>query len=104
MPGSPRPPRSSRAWSIRRAMRVARPRTSDGWRASGRSARSGAFAIDRVRMIGDRVAAIAAESRAAADEAARLVEVEYDELPLVTLENALDPDAAILHPDPDAYT
>jgi CO/xanthine dehydrogenase Mo-binding subunit len=63
-----------------------------------------ALAIDRVRMIGDRVAVVAAESRAAADEAARLVEVEYEELPLVTLENALDPDAPILHPDPDAYT
>src|ERR671926_894267 len=63
-----------------------------------------ALAIDRVRMIGDRVAAIAAETKAAADEAARLVEVEYEELPLVTLDNALDADAPILHPDPDAYT
>src|SRR5918994_1474022 len=62
-----------------------------------------ALAIDRVRMIGDRVAAVAAESKAAADEAARLVEVEYEELPLVTLANALDPDAPILHPDPDTY-
>src|SRR3712207_1008082 len=35
-----------------------------------------ALAVDRVRMIGDRVAAVAAESRDAADEAARLVEVE----------------------------
>jgi CO/xanthine dehydrogenase Mo-binding subunit len=63
-----------------------------------------ALAIDRVRMIGDRVAAVAAESRAAAEEAARLVEVEYEELPLVTLENALDPDAPVLHPDPESYT
>ena len=63
-----------------------------------------ALAIDRVRLIGDRVAAIAAETRDAAEEAARLVEVEYEELPLVTLENALDPDAPILHPDPDSYT
>src|SRR5215216_1263353 len=62
-----------------------------------------ALAVDRVRMIGDRVAAVAAESKAAADEAARLVEVEYEELPLVTLENALDPDAPILHPDPESY-
>ena len=61
------------------------------------------LAIDRVRMIGDRVAAVAAESKAAAEEAARLVEVEYEELPLVTLENALDPDAPVLHPDPESY-
>jgi putative selenate reductase molybdopterin-binding subunit len=62
-----------------------------------------ALAIDRVRLIGDRVAAVAAESKAAADEAARLVEVEYEELPLVTLDNALDPDAPILHPEPESY-
>src|SRR3954447_25451800 len=62
-----------------------------------------ALAVDRVRMIGDRVAAVAAESKAAADEAARLVDVEYEELPLVTLENALDPDAPILHPNPESY-
>src|SRR3954453_16879062 len=62
-----------------------------------------ALAIDRVRMIGDRVAAVAAETRAAADEAARLVEVEYEELPLVTVENALDEGATILHPDAESY-
>src|SRR5436190_18719570 len=62
-----------------------------------------ALAIDRVRMIGDRVAAVAAESRAAAEEAARLVEVEYEELPLVTVENALDEGATILHPDAESY-
>src|SRR5690349_18763329 len=63
-----------------------------------------ALAIDRVRLIGDRVAAVAGESRAAAEEAARLVEVEYEELPLVTLESALDADAPILHPNPESYT
>ena len=63
-----------------------------------------ALAVDRVLMIGDRVAAVAAESKGAADEAARLVEVEYEELPLVTVENALAPDAPILHPDPEGYT
>src|SRR3954451_21975218 len=61
------------------------------------------LAIDRARMIGDRIAAIAAESRTAAEEAARLVEVEYEELPLVTVENALDEGATILHPDAASY-
>ena len=41
--------------------------------------------------------------KAAADEAARLVEVEYEDLPLVTLDNALDDDAPVLHPDIDTY-
>jgi CO/xanthine dehydrogenase Mo-binding subunit len=62
-----------------------------------------ALAKDRVRMVGDRVAAIAAETKEAADEAARLVEVEYEDLPLLTLENALNADAPALHPDIDTY-
>jgi CO/xanthine dehydrogenase Mo-binding subunit len=62
-----------------------------------------ALAKDRVRMVGDRIAAIAAETKDAADEAARLVEVEYEDLPLVTLANALNDDAPPLHPDIDTY-
>src|ERR671937_306657 len=63
-----------------------------------------ALARDRVRMVGDRVAAVAAETKAAAEEAARLVEVEYEDLPLVTVHNALADDAPVLHPDIDTYT
>ena len=62
-----------------------------------------ALATDRVRMVGDRVAAVAAETKEAADEAAGLVEVEYEDLPLVTLDNALSEDAPVLHPDIDTY-
>src|SRR5579859_6597585 len=62
-----------------------------------------ALATDRVRLVGDRVAAIAAESKEAADEAARLVQVAYEALPLVTLDNALLDDATPLHPDIDSY-
>jgi CO/xanthine dehydrogenase Mo-binding subunit len=62
-----------------------------------------ALATDRVRMVGDRVAAIAAETKQAADQAAGLVEVEYEDLPLVTLDNALAEGAAVLHPDIDTY-
>jgi CO/xanthine dehydrogenase Mo-binding subunit len=38
---------------------------------------------DRVRFIGDRVAAVAAETRDAADAALEAIEVEYEELPAV---------------------
>src|SRR5579871_4324794 len=62
-----------------------------------------ALARDRVRMIGDRVAAVAADTREAAEDAAKLVRVEYEDLPLVTLENALNDDAPVLHPDIDTY-
>src|SRR5919202_3374817 len=39
------------------------------------------LAYDRVRFIGERVAAVAAESKEAAEEAVHLIEVEYEELP-----------------------
>jgi CO/xanthine dehydrogenase Mo-binding subunit len=62
-----------------------------------------ALARERVRMVGDRVAAVAAETKEAAEEAARLVEVEYEDLPLVTLDNALNDGTPILHPEIDDY-
>ena len=62
-----------------------------------------ALARDRVRIIGDRVAAVAAESRETAEYAASLVSVEYEDLPIVTLDNALSHNAPILHPDIDSY-
>src|SRR5579864_1666230 len=62
-----------------------------------------ALARDRVRIIGDRIAAVAAESREIAEEAAKLVRVEYEDLPVVTVENALSEGAPILHPEIDSY-
>jgi CO/xanthine dehydrogenase Mo-binding subunit len=62
------------------------------------------LAWDRVRMIGDRVAAVAAETREAAERAARLVAVRYSELPVLTDPRAaLAPDAPVLHPERDTY-
>ncbi|HET8563761.1 MAG TPA: molybdopterin cofactor-binding domain-containing protein, partial [Candidatus Binatia bacterium] len=59
---------------------------------------------DKVRFIGDRVAAVAAETLDAAEEALGLIEVEYEELPAVfdPLE-AMKPEAPILHDDASAY-
>jgi CO/xanthine dehydrogenase Mo-binding subunit len=55
---------------------------------------------DVVRFIGDRVAVVAAETQAAADAAAALVEVEYEELePMLTPADALAPNAPVLHPE-----
>ncbi|HEY3117690.1 MAG TPA: molybdopterin cofactor-binding domain-containing protein, partial [Chloroflexota bacterium] len=59
-----------------------------------------ALAYERVRFIGERVAAVAAETLEAAEEAVGLMSVEYDELPAVfDGEAALRDDAPILHPD-----
>ncbi|MGE5378502.1 MAG: xanthine dehydrogenase family protein molybdopterin-binding subunit, partial [Bacteroidota bacterium] len=55
---------------------------------------------DRVRFVGDRVAAVVAETEAIAARARDLIEVEYEDLPVVTdVEEAMRPEAPVLHPD-----
>ncbi len=55
---------------------------------------------DRVRFVGDRVAAVVAETEATAAAACDLIEVEYEDLPVVCdVEEAMRPDAPVLHPD-----
>src|SRR5918912_1276501 len=57
-----------------------------------------AIATDRVRFAGEAVAAVAATSRYAAEDACQLVEVEYEPLPgLSTAADAMRPDAPKLH-------
>ena len=57
---------------------------------------------DRVRHVGDRVAAVAAETIEAAEEALRLIEVEYEVLGAVFDERfAMDPDAPKVHDEDD---
>src|SRR5215475_6200919 len=59
---------------------------------------------DKVRYIGDKVAAVAAETLDAAEEAIGLIEVEYEELPAVFDPlDAMKPGAPILHDDASAY-
>jgi len=62
------------------------------------------FLLDsKVRFVGDRVAAVAAESRAIAEEALRLIKVDYKVLPLVLdMERAQDGKAPQIHDEPDA--
>lgn len=62
------------------------------------------LAWERVRFIGDYVAAVAAETPEIAQAAAAAIEVEYKELPaLFDPEEALADGAMLLHPDPDDY-
>ena len=62
------------------------------------------LAQDRVRYVGEDVAAVAAIDADAAEEAIALIHVEYEELPAVfdPLE-AMRPDAPIIHPDYASY-
>jgi CO/xanthine dehydrogenase Mo-binding subunit len=56
-------------------------------------------AVDKVRYVGDPVAAVLAESPAIAEQALDLIEVEYEELPKVTnIEEATAPGAIQVHP------
>ena len=57
----------------------------------------------KVRFVGDRVAAVAAQSRAIAEEALRLIEVEYEDLPpVLEIEQAMAPGAPVIHDEPDS--
>jgi carbon-monoxide dehydrogenase large subunit len=57
-----------------------------------------AFARDKVHHVGDIVAAVVAESRFAAEDAAELVEVDYEPLPAVAgTRAAVDPGAPLVH-------
>ncbi|MEZ4593492.1 MAG: molybdopterin cofactor-binding domain-containing protein [Chloroflexota bacterium] len=57
---------------------------------------------NKVRYVGDRVAAVAAESEAIAEEALKLIKVEYELLPAVFDENeAIKPGAPVIHDEDD---
>ena len=62
------------------------------------------LAQGRVRFVGEKVAAVAAESPEVAEEALLLIDVEYEELPSVfDPMEALEPGAPILHPELATY-
>jgi carbon-monoxide dehydrogenase large subunit len=62
------------------------------------------LAYDKVRMGGDAIAAVAADSEAIADEAIGLIDFEYEELPhVVDPVEALEPSAPLIHEDRNRY-
>ena len=62
------------------------------------------LAQDRARFMGERVAAVAAETLEQAENALDLIEIEYEELPAVfDPEAALQEGAPIIHPDVATY-
>lgn len=59
---------------------------------------------DRVLFVGDRVAAVAADTRDIAAEAVRLIAVDYEELPaILDMDAALRADSPVLHPEAATY-
>jgi len=62
------------------------------------------FCRDRVRFVGDPVVGVVATTDAIAEEACRLIEVDYEVLePVVNPLRGMDPDAPLLHPDLGTY-
>ncbi len=62
------------------------------------------LATDRVRYVGEPVAAVAADDDELAEEALGLIDVQYQELPYVTDPvEAIRPGAPVLHDNPAAY-
>ena len=61
------------------------------------------FSLDRkVRYVGDRVAAVAAETEEIAQRALALIEVEYEELPaILDPRESMKPGAPVIHDEPD---
>jgi CO/xanthine dehydrogenase Mo-binding subunit len=62
------------------------------------------LARDRVRFVGEKIAAVAADTRELAEEAANAIKIDYDELAVVRdPDDALKPNAPALHPDFHSY-
>jgi putative selenate reductase molybdopterin-binding subunit len=63
------------------------------------------YSLDHtVRYVGDRVAVVAAETADIAEQALKLIKVDYEPLPAVfDPRQALEPGAPRLHPEPESY-
>src|SRR5262249_58455075 len=65
-----------------------------------KSAPQHAIAVDRACWQGEAVCAVVARTRAEAEDAVELLEIEYEELSAVAdAETALDPNTPVIHPE-----
>ena len=65
-----------------------------------KSAPQYAIAVDRACWQGEAVCAVVARTRAEAEDACELIDIEYEELtPVTDPETALDPDTPVIHPE-----
>jgi CO/xanthine dehydrogenase Mo-binding subunit len=94
----------ARALSVPGVRAVVTGEDARGLRAGRRLQDWPLLAWDRIRFAGERVAAVAAETEAQADEAVASIVVDVEPLPAVLdPELALGPDAPVLHPEADRY-
>ncbi len=94
----------SRAWKVEGVRAVITGKEVPGHLVGRRLRDMPVLCWDKVRFVGDRVAAVAAESPDAAEEALECIDVEYEVLPAVTDPlAAMQPDAPRLHDDVSSY-
>ncbi len=94
----------SRAWKVEGVKAVITGKEVPGHLVGRRLRDMPVLCWDKVRFVGDRVAAVAAESLDAAEEALQYIDVEYEVLPAVFDPLvAMQPDAPRLHEDPSSY-
>jgi 4-hydroxybenzoyl-CoA reductase subunit alpha len=96
---------TSRALALRGVKAVITGKDTPGipygnWRLVPQTQDEHPLAMDRVRFIGDEVAAVAAIDLDTAEEAIHLIQVDYEELPAhFDVDAALAPGAALIHDD-----
>ncbi len=62
------------------------------------------LAGDKVRFVGEKIVAVAAKDRDIAEEAVSLIDVDYQELPIISDPlMSLEDDAPLIHENPEAY-
>jgi CO/xanthine dehydrogenase Mo-binding subunit len=95
---------TSKAWKVTGVKAIVTGR-DEPERYQGKSIRDiPVLCWDKVRYIGDKVAAVAAEDKDAAEEAVHLIDVEYEELPAVfDVLEAIKPGAPVLHENAPGY-
>lgn len=77
---------------------VVEPLRADAGYPTWQSSAFPVLAVDRVRFVGEAVAAVVAEDRYVAEDAAALVVLDLEPLaPVLTMDQALDPDSPPLH-------
>ncbi|HME60564.1 MAG TPA: molybdopterin cofactor-binding domain-containing protein, partial [Candidatus Binatia bacterium] len=91
---------TSKAWQVPGVRAVITGQDVTGMRIGRCIYDTPVLADGLVRFIGEKVAAVAAETRLAAEQALELIEVEYEELePLLDPVEAAKAGAPVLHPD-----
>ena len=95
---------TSKALKLPGVVAILTPDEVQGLRFGKRLIDEPVLAWDKALYIGDKIAAVAAETEDIAESALSLIEVEYEELPAaMTMDDSMQEGAPILHPEFNSY-